>query len=96
MAARDGARATEPVVRRPRLRRAVLQGVVRYPERLSGPLTYELVQGAGKPGFLPALEALTELLLPRPARLRSSCPTLIVWGATTCSSPSATPSATSA
>ncbi len=77
--ARTGARATEPVVRRPRLRRAFLQGVVRYPERLSGPLTWELVQGAEKPGFIPALEALMNYSYRD--RLGSiEVPTLIVWG----------------
>jgi pimeloyl-ACP methyl ester carboxylesterase len=77
--ARTGARATEPVVRRPRLRRLFLQGIVRYPERLSGPLTWELVQGAEKPGFIPALEALMGYSYRD--RLGSiEIPTLIVWG----------------
>ena len=77
--ARTGARATEPVVRRPRLRRLFLQGVLRYPERLSGPLTWELVQGAEKPGFVPALEALMNYSYRD--RLGSiEIPTLIVWG----------------
>jgi pimeloyl-ACP methyl ester carboxylesterase len=77
--ARTGARATEPVVRRPRLRRLFLQGVVRYPERLSGPLTWELVQGAEKPGFIPALEALTNYSY-RDRLSSIEVPTLIVWG----------------
>ena len=49
----------------------------------------ELVQGAGKPGFLPALEALIGYSSAT-GWPRSRCPTLIVWGATTCSSRSAT------
>ena len=44
------------VVRRPRLRRAAMQCVVRYPEKLSVPLAQELVLSCGKPGFVPALE----------------------------------------
>jgi len=45
-------------VRRKRLRRLVLQAVVRYPEKISGPLAWELIHGSGREGFLPALDAL--------------------------------------
>jgi pimeloyl-ACP methyl ester carboxylesterase len=76
--ARTGARATD-VVRRPRLRRLFLQGVVRYPERLSAPLAWELVQGADKPGFVPALGALMNYSF-RDRLSRIEVPTLIVWG----------------
>jgi pimeloyl-ACP methyl ester carboxylesterase len=75
---RAGVRS-EPVVRRPRLRRVALQTVVRYPERLSIPLTYELVQGAGKDGFIPALEALMGYSF-RDRLERIEMPVLIVWG----------------
>jgi pimeloyl-ACP methyl ester carboxylesterase len=75
---RAGVRS-EPVVRRPRLRRVALQTVVRYPERLSVPLTYELVQGAGKDGFIPALEALMGYSF-RDRLERIEMPVLIVWG----------------
>ncbi len=37
-----------------------MQGVFRYPERLSVPLAQELVLSSGKPGFVPALKALLE------------------------------------
>jgi pimeloyl-ACP methyl ester carboxylesterase len=78
LTARTGARA-DPVVRRKRLRRLFLQGVVRYPERLSAPLTWELVQGADKPGFLPGLAAnLNYSFRDRLAHIE--IPTLIVWG----------------
>ena len=40
--------------------RVALSFVVRHPERLSAPLAHELMQGAGKPGFLPALEAILD------------------------------------
>jgi pimeloyl-ACP methyl ester carboxylesterase len=79
VSARTGARASGPVVRRPRLRRVVLQGVVRYPEKLSAALTWELVQGADSPGFLPALDALTDYSF-RDKLEAIEVPTLIVWG----------------
>jgi pimeloyl-ACP methyl ester carboxylesterase len=75
---RAGARVDD-VIRRPRLRRAVLQGVFRYPERLSGPLTTELVQGAGKPGFIPALDSLMRYSF-RDRLQQMEMPVLLVWG----------------
>ena len=61
-------------VRRPRLRRAVMQGVFRYPERLSVPLAQELVLSTGKPGFVPALKALLNYSTATGwARSRSRC-----------------------
>ena len=56
-AARTGVKSL-PVVNRPRLRRAALQLVVRYPEKLSVPLATELVTGAGTPGFVGGLDAV--------------------------------------
>jgi pimeloyl-ACP methyl ester carboxylesterase len=57
----------------------VLQGVLRYPERLSAPLTWEMVQGASKPGFIQALQAcLTYSFRERLQRIE--VPTLVVWG----------------
>jgi pimeloyl-ACP methyl ester carboxylesterase len=76
--ARTGARS-DPVVRRRRLRRAMLQGVLRYPEKLSAPLTWELVQGANKPGFLDALRANLDYSF-RDRLAAIEVPTLIVWG----------------
>ena len=75
---RTGVRS-DAVVRRPRLRRLFLQSVVLYPERLSGPLTAELVQGAGKEGFVPALEALLGYSF-RDRLAQIEVPVLIVWG----------------
>jgi pimeloyl-ACP methyl ester carboxylesterase len=77
-ATRTGARS-EAMIRRPRLRRIALQSVVRYPEKLSFPLTWELVQGAGTPGFIGAMEALTDYRF-RDKLERIEVPTLIVWG----------------
>jgi pimeloyl-ACP methyl ester carboxylesterase len=65
--------------RRPGLRRVALSFVVHHPERLSAPLAHELMQGSGKPGFLPALEALMHHRISE--RLpQIACPTFIVWG----------------
>jgi pimeloyl-ACP methyl ester carboxylesterase len=67
------------VVRRPRLRRAAMQLVIRYPERLSVPLSQELVLSTGKPGFVPALKALLEYSH-RERLAKIEIPVLIVWG----------------
>jgi pimeloyl-ACP methyl ester carboxylesterase len=64
---------------RPRSRRAMLWYVTPHAERWSPELVVEQASGAGKPGFLPALDALTDY----PIRDRLDdvkCPTLIVWG----------------
>jgi pimeloyl-ACP methyl ester carboxylesterase len=69
----------ESLVRRPRLRRTILYKVARHPERIAPELCYEVASGAGKPGFLDALKALSEY--DHSDRLgRISSPTLIVWG----------------
>jgi pimeloyl-ACP methyl ester carboxylesterase len=75
---RAGARA-DPVIRRRRLRRAALQTIVLHPERLSVPLTAELVQGAGKPGFVGALASLIGYSF-RDRLPQIEMPVLIVWG----------------
>ncbi len=68
------------LARRPGTRRVALAFVVRHGDRLSAPLAHELMQGAGKPGFLPALEAvLTHRISERLPRI--ACPTFVVWGA---------------
>lgn len=70
---------SETVERRPRLRTATLSVVARYPSRLPAPLAAETLRGAGKPGFLDALEAI--ISYPIRERLPEiACPTLIVWG----------------
>jgi pimeloyl-ACP methyl ester carboxylesterase len=77
-AARTGVK-TLPVASRPRLRRAALQLVVKYPERLSVPLATELVAGAGARGFVGGLDAVLGYSFQE--RLPEiEVPTLIVWG----------------
>jgi pimeloyl-ACP methyl ester carboxylesterase len=67
------------LVRRPKLRRRILYGIVRYPDRIEPELVYEVASGAGKPGFLDALNAITKYDFAD--RLPDvSVPTLIVWG----------------
>ena len=73
-----GARG-DSVVTRPRARRLGLQLIVRYPEKLSPELTYELTRGAGTPGFVPAMEALVSYGF-RDQLSRIEVPTLVVWG----------------
>lgn len=71
-------RATE-MSRRRGLRRAAFSVVADAPELLPCALVAEQIKGAGKPGFMPASEAL----LTYPIRDRLSdvaCPTLVVWG----------------
>jgi pimeloyl-ACP methyl ester carboxylesterase len=70
---------SEAVTRRARLRRAVLDLVVKHPDRLPAPLAAEQLRGAGKPGFLQGLAAVVEYDL-RERLPEIACPTLIVWG----------------
>jgi pimeloyl-ACP methyl ester carboxylesterase len=69
----------EHLVRRPGLRRVMLYGVAQYPERLAPELCYEVASGAGKPGFLDALDAIINYDF-RDRLPEISVPTLIIWG----------------
>jgi pimeloyl-ACP methyl ester carboxylesterase len=70
---------SEFVARRERLRRWTFAVVARHPGRIPAPLVAEQLRGSGKPGFVDALDALTDY--PIEDRLgRIGCPTLIVWG----------------
>jgi pimeloyl-ACP methyl ester carboxylesterase len=69
----------DSIIRRPRLRRVILQAVVRYPEKLSVPLTTELVRGGGSPGFNDAFRALLAYSF-RDKLEKIEIPVLIVWG----------------
>jgi pimeloyl-ACP methyl ester carboxylesterase len=63
---------------RPRARRG-LRYVFAHPERLPGPLVVEQVRGSGKPGFIDALDALSDYPI-RDRLERIAAPTLVVWG----------------
>jgi 4,5:9,10-diseco-3-hydroxy-5,9,17-trioxoandrosta-1(10),2-diene-4-oate hydrolase len=70
---------SEALVRRPRSRELMFGIVAHRAGKLPGPLVAEQVRGSGKPGFVPALDALTRY--PIRDRLGDiACPTLIVWG----------------
>ena len=69
----------ETLVRRPRLRRKVLEIVVRHPELLSGPMALELLRGSGKPAAADATDAIMNYDY-RDRVSEIACPTLIVWG----------------
>jgi len=69
----------ETLVRRPRLRRAILSMVVRHPTRLPAPLCMELIRGSGKPAALHATGAIMDYDF-REEVGKIGCPTLIVWG----------------
>jgi pimeloyl-ACP methyl ester carboxylesterase len=77
-AARAGIK-TLPVPGRPRLRRAALQMVVRYPEKLSVGLATEIVAGGGAQGFVGGLDAVISYSF-RDRLPEIEVPTLIVWG----------------
>jgi len=70
---------SETVARRPRLREATLGLVAAHPGRLAAPLAAEQLRGAGKPGFVQALEANLNYDF-RERLPEIACPTLIVWG----------------
>jgi pimeloyl-ACP methyl ester carboxylesterase len=70
---------SEDLARRPRSRRAMFNIVAAHPERLPAPLVAEQLRGSGKPGFIDALDALSDY----PIRDRLDdirAPTLVVWG----------------
>ena len=70
---------SDAAARRPRLREATLALVVRHPSLLPAPLAAEQMRGAGKPGFLQALESIIDYDF-RERLGEIACPTLIVWG----------------
>jgi pimeloyl-ACP methyl ester carboxylesterase len=69
----------EYLVKRPKLRRRILYGIVRYPGRIAPELVYEVASGAGKPGFFDALTAIANYDF-RDRLPAISVPTLILWG----------------
>jgi pimeloyl-ACP methyl ester carboxylesterase len=67
-------------MRRPRVRWATFKGLVQHPEELRREMLLELFQnGAGRPGFLPAVQGLVGYdILDQLTEVE--VPTLIVWG----------------
>jgi pimeloyl-ACP methyl ester carboxylesterase len=70
---------SDALARRPRARRMIFGIVAHRPDLLPGPLVAEQVRGSGKPGFVPALDALTDYPI-RDRLGEIACPVLIVWG----------------
>jgi pimeloyl-ACP methyl ester carboxylesterase len=69
----------DAVSRWQRLREVTLNGIARYPAQLPAALAAEQLRGAGKPGFLDALDACLNYDF-RSRLPEIVCPTLIVWG----------------
>jgi pimeloyl-ACP methyl ester carboxylesterase len=69
----------EKLVRRPGLRRVALWGVITHPELIRAELAWELMGGAGKAAFMPALEAIMRHDFSEQLG-EITAPTLFVWG----------------
>ena len=67
------------VAARPRIRHAVLNAIVRHPTAIKADMAFEMMQGAGSPGFVPGLDALTSYDF-RDRLPEIEAPTLLVWG----------------
>jgi pimeloyl-ACP methyl ester carboxylesterase len=70
---------SDAVARRARLREALMALVVRHPGRLPAALAAEQLRGAGKPGFIQALQSILDYDF-RERLPEIACPTLVVWG----------------
>ncbi len=71
----------DELVRRPRIRAALMKAVAARPRKIAPEFAAEQVRGVGKPGFLPALEAIVSHSATLRDRLQQiDCPTLILWG----------------
>src|SRR4051794_25368989 len=67
------------LVRRPGIRHLMLGYVFRHPTRLAPDLAYQFMHGAGSPGFIHALDALTDYDF-RDRLDDVKVPVLLVWG----------------
>ncbi len=71
----------DQVVRRPSLRTAALSLVAAQPRRIAPEFAAEQIRGMGKPGFMPALEAIVSHSQTLRERLPAiGAPTLVLWG----------------
>jgi pimeloyl-ACP methyl ester carboxylesterase len=69
----------EAMLKRPELRRALLAYVFRHPSLIASDLAYQSTAGTGSPGFLSALDALTDYDF-RDRLENVKVPVLLVWG----------------
>jgi pimeloyl-ACP methyl ester carboxylesterase len=69
----------EQMAKRPGLRHLALAYVFRHPSRIAPDLAYQVMTGTGKPGFLDALDALTDYDF-RDRLDDVKVPVLLVWG----------------
>jgi pimeloyl-ACP methyl ester carboxylesterase len=70
---------SETLTRRPKMRRQLMKLVAHRAEALPAPLIAEQIKGSGKPGFVPALDALSDYPI-RDRLGEIECPVLVVWG----------------
>jgi pimeloyl-ACP methyl ester carboxylesterase len=71
---------SDALASRPRSRAAMFNVVAAHPRRLPAPLVAEQLRGSGGPGFLDALDAITDYPI-RDRLTEIRAPTLVVWGA---------------
>lgn len=69
----------EAMAKRPGLRHMALAYVFRHPSRIAPDLAYQVMTGAGRPGFLDALDALTDYDF-RDRLDDVKVPVLLIWG----------------
>jgi pimeloyl-ACP methyl ester carboxylesterase len=67
------------LVKRPGLRHLMMGYIVRHPSRLDADLAYQVMSGSGSPGFIDALDALTDYDF-RDRLGDVKVPVLLVWG----------------
>jgi pimeloyl-ACP methyl ester carboxylesterase len=70
---------SDQVTSRARLRQGLMWMIVRHPTRIAAALAAEQVRGTGKPGFMPALQAIYDYDI-RERLPQIACPTWVVWG----------------
>jgi pimeloyl-ACP methyl ester carboxylesterase len=70
---------SDELARRPRSRAAMFRIVAAHPGRLPAALVAEQLRGSGKPGFVDAVDALTDYPI-RDRLTEIKAPTLVVWG----------------
>ena len=79
MAGARGAAEKRMAIVRPRIRHLVYSTIMRHPSLIAPEMLWEMSEGAGRPAFRGALEAILDYdFRDRLAEIRS--PTLIVWG----------------